>query len=169
MTNKQFEQTCKQLFLRLNETMQQEVRQQYAQEELQFSEAKATEFAFQTLKKEKNWPKTYQPYATPQAKNKMYLWHYINCVLQDWKITHHEIVAYITSSIQKEESGLIKSMYNDPNHPCTLRLWELASEWADKFTETYIGHDWRKHADYYEKIEDFCNEENQKLDEYAHL
>lgn len=75
----------------------------------------------------------------------------------NWMETHHEVVAYITSELDKYEDGctIVKTMESKGKGG----IYELAEDWTDEFETLHEHDDWDV-DDFFDELEEFCNTKN---------
>jgi hypothetical protein len=75
---------------------------------------------------------------------------------QSWVQTHHEVVAFITLSLNLAIDSEAKEMHESQG---TVGLYQLAENWTNEFEKLHVDTDWDQ-TDYWETIEAFCEQKN---------
>lgn len=82
--------------------------------------------------------------------------------ITSWIETHHEVVEFITLTLEKETDTDNMDMCNHVKlTQGTGGIYELAEKWTDEFELLHEGNEWGD-ADYFETIEAFLVDKNKQ-------
>lgn len=71
-----------------------------------------------------------------------------------WAETHHEIVCFIQTRLDRDEDDDCPVMIRQKEHG-TGGVIELGIDWTDEFEETHIDVSWGEEMDWHDEIEKF--------------